>query len=828
MLRHDLAIALRRIARQRLHVALSVTVLTLGIACFLAAFVFVSYLRSYDGNFANVSRTYLISQSVQPRAGNATPFLNNSAYPLADHLRADFEDLAAVARYCLHQVYVVAGTDTSQRRVSYAEPAFLEIFDFVPLAGDLRSALTEPRSVVLTEDTARTLFGAAGAVGKTLTINGKQAVDVTVRAVIAELPKSSHLARDNLFAMGFEILASWDLFDLLERMPYFDSWGNMPLTTYVLTPSDGSIPVAELDRRLALVAERSTAPPAQGFKVALRARPIPQVATTQMQNAFQGFSGTAWGVDIFDTLLSFAAAILAIACVNFVNLATAQSSGRTLDIGTRKALGATAAQIVRQDLLQTALTVAAAIVLALAALAPLTHAATGPYRLALAVPWGEPRLWVFLAAVLVGVTIAAGAYPALVLARIRPVAALRIGAGGTSSRGLRTVLVGVQFATASLLVTLVIVLTQQSDALRAAVLGRFADQYVGLFVNPQNAALSVDALATEIARNPVVHGVTRTNIPPWFGGNPAQRSFGRSADEEAPNARVEDVYIAHDYFAVMNLAVVAGRVFSRERADDALPTSAEEYKARLGKPISIVLDRAAARALGWPNPSEAVGEVISPAGGSVPQYEVIGVVESVVLSLRDRGSAGVAYSLLPTAANFVLVRFDKDGTTSVLAAVDATIKKLAPGRTPPQRVFLDEMFENAYWTFRITNRVLTGLALLAIAIAGIGLFGMASYVTSKRTREIGLRKSQGASPAQIVRLLLWDFAKPIVVANLIAWPLAYYAAERYLGIFSRRITLTPLPFVAALAATLLLACATVAVQALRASRVRPTEALRHD
>jgi putative ABC transport system permease protein len=143
-------------------------------------------------------------------------------------------------------------------------------------------------------------------------------------------------------------------------------------------------------------------------------------------------------------------------------------------------------------------------------------------------------------------------------------------------------------------------------------------------------------------------------------------------------------------------------------------------------------------------------------------------------------------------------------------------------------VFLDEMFENAYWTFRITNRVLTGLALLAIAIAGIGLFGMASYVTSKRTREIGLRKSQGASPAQIVRLLLWDFSKPVVVANLVAWPLAYIAAERYLGIFSQHITLTPLPFLAALAATLLLACATVGVQAVRASRVRPTEALRHD
>jgi len=194
--------------------------------------------------------------------------------------------------------------------------------------------------------------------------------------------------------------------------------------------------------------------------------------------------------------------------------------------------------------------------------------------------------------------------------------------------------------------------------------------------------------------------------------------------------------------------------------------------------------------------------------------------------VRDQGEAGTAYILNPTYANFVLVRFGKHDTAAVLADLDATFKRLSPDRPPPQKLFIDELFENSYWTFRLTNRVLMGLAALAIAIAGIGLFGLASYVTRARTREIGLRKTQGASPAQIVRLLLWDFSKPVVVANVLAWPLAYYFAERYIAVFSARMTLTPLPFAAALGGTLALAVATVGARALHASRLRPTDALR--
>jgi putative ABC transport system permease protein len=833
MMWHDLVIAVRRIARQPAHAALSAGVLALGIVCLLAAYVFVSYLRSYDRSFANHARTYVIAQSTRSRAGGSVPFMNQSALVLADHLRADFPDLPSVARYAFRSFMPIGpGPDATPRLVSYAEPEFLAIFDLTPVAGEVRSALSEPRSVVLTKDAADSLFGTTDVVGKTLTLHGREAVDATVRAVVAELPRTSHLARRGLFTLGFEVLASWDLFDLLDKTTYAnsDSWGYTAVLTYVLTPPDGSISRLELDRRLAALAERN-AP--QGYTFALLARPISEITTSQLQQAFEGYSAAApWRVDIFALLMFLAGAILVIACLNFVNLATAQPTGRAIDIGTRKALGATSVQIVRQDLMQTALVVAAAIAMSLSALVPIRRAFEAPYGLALEIPWTQPRIWAFLATLLVGVTLAAGLYPAFVLARMRAAGALRPGTASKGARQLRTALVGLQFGTATLLLVFVIVVVQQGDTIREAALGRFVDQYIGLFMNGEPGALSPTATATEIARNPRVRGVTTANIPPFMLGSLPRNEYAHTAEDLAPHSPLQRVSVGYDYFTVLEMRLLAGRAFSEDRADDALPTNQAERAARGGKPIAIVLDRAGARALGWLNPVAAVGQTLFehgvPAGAPVPQYEIIGVVENATFNVRDQGTQGTGYLLNPKFANFVLVRFGKNDTTAVLADLDATFKKLSPGRPPPSKMFIDDMFENAYWTFRLMNRVLMGLAVFALAIAGIGLFGLASYVTRARTREIGLRKTQGASPARIVRLLLWDFSRPVVVANVLAWPLAYYLAERYIAVFSARMALTPLPFVAAFAGTLALAVVTVGARALHASRLRPTDALRHD
>jgi putative ABC transport system permease protein len=236
------------------------------------------------------------------------------------------------------------------------------------------------------------------------------------------------------------------------------------------------------------------------------------------------------------------------------------------------------------------------------------------------------------------------------------------------------------------------------------------------------------------------------------------------------------------------------------------------------------LDRAAARALGWPDPTAAVGELVFAPGGT--PHEVIGVVEEVATAVQSGGERGAAYVLSPQNSQLRIVRIASDRVEAALSHIDEMMRSLFPGR-PGGRVFFDQLFESAYWGFELTNRVLTGLAAFALLISGVGLFGTASYLANRRTREIGIRKVQGATPAGILRLLLWDFSKPVVWANLAAWPLVLIAIDRYLNLFAERVAITPLPFALALAATWALACVAVGACAWRAAKLHPAEALRN-
>jgi putative ABC transport system permease protein len=283
--------------------------------------------------------------------------------------------------------------------------------------------------------------------------------------------------------------------------------------------------------------------------------------------------------------------------------------------------------------------------------------------------------------------------------------------------------------------------------------------------------------------------------------------------------------VGYDYFQVMDIPLLAGRVFARERNDET--TFSADAGAR-STPQVAALDRKAARALGWSNPADAIGHTIYVNGNAATATDIIGVVESVPNAIRDRGSDGIVYGLMPHRAGFTIVRLAKSDVKGALEGIDDVFKTLSPARAPPPRQFLDQAFESAYFTFDLINRVFVALGAFAIAIAAVGLFGMASYMTSRRTREIGLRKTQGATSRQILELLLWDFSKPVLVANLVVWPFAFYAAQRYLDSFAQRMTLGPWPFLAALLATLLVALVAVGGRVLHAARLRPTDALREE
>lgn len=817
MLRHDLVVSLRRLVRQRFQTAVGVLVLALGLICFIGANLFVGYVRSYDRHFPAADRMYIVAERVRASGFgfNADTFTTRSDPVVAEYLRLEAPELDAVARLFKTDRLVTVDDRRVSLMVGYAERDFTDIFELEALAGEVRGALAAPRSAVITRGTAEQLFGAADVAGRTLTIAAREPVDVTIAAVVADPPGPSHLQR-GLFSQGVvDLFVSWDVQESFEP-PLAGGWGRLWVTTYALLPSDGSLGVGELDRRLERIVETRIPPEWRFLEIDLRARPVSAIAAMTAQTDFQGGFGPSIGwVDILSTLQIAAGVLLAVACLNFVNLAVAQASRRALDVGTRKVLGATTLHVLRQDLLQTSIVVLAALVLAIAALVPIGRLLAAPWSASLELPWGEPRFAAFLGAVFFGVSLAAGLYPALLVSAVKRVGASRLGVPGDALARLRTGVVGFQFAVASALVAVAIVLLLQRTELREALVGRLDDQYIGF---PAGSAQSIapDVLGSELARAPGIEGTTAI-LGPAFQSF-AQRRFARVRDREAPSVAVNFVQTDHDYFAVMNVPHLAGRAYARDRDGDYW------QQLRSGNPRSLVVDRAAARALGWAQPGAAVGEVVYGPGGD--PNEIIGVVESVPTAIRDNGVQGNVFVLSPSTANFRIVRIGKDRLEAGLAHVDEVVKSLFAGASIPTRQFLDQWFDRAYRTFELVNRVLMGLAVLALSISAIGLFGVASYFVNERTREIGIRKCQGATPGGLVRLLLWDLSKPVVVANLCAWPLAAIAVDRYLLLFSERVAITPLPFTLALLATWLLACAAVGACVLRAARMRPADALR--
>jgi len=822
MFKHDLAIALRRFARQRFHTAVGVAVLTLGLVCFIAANLFVSYVRGYDRHWPNADRIYVVAERIRaPQFGVTPSFDTGTAPPVAEQLRVEAPELAAVARvYGLPQVLAVDDRRVTLS-VAYAEPQFTEIFEFTTLAKDGPLPLAAPRSAVITQRAAVRLFGGVDVVGRSLMMMVQQPVDITIRAVVADIPEQSHLRPGGLLpsSSGADVFVSWDVLEASGSLAAM-SWGSRAVKTYVLLPADGTLVQAELDRRLAKVAAERVPAEWQFLKIDLESRPISVVAALKAQNDFQGnWGGNVW-IDVLSVLRTAAVVILAIASLNFLNLAMAHGTGRALDVSTRKVLGAKTWQIVRQDLLHTGLVVALALVLAIAAMVPLTKLVAAPWSSSLDVPWSEPWFFAFLGTTLCAVTLAGGLYPAVVAARARRAAASSVHGAGDALAGLRAVLVGVQFAAASALVVGAIVLLMQRNTLHDALVGRFADQYVAVFV-PQDRPAALDVLTNELNRGPGILGTTSMSPGPFVN---APRRFSRARSESAPGTMIDFLYTSHDYFDVMQVPLVGGRVFSRDRADDVQPRSSQEWAERRGRPPGIVLDRVAARALGWPDPTAAVGELIYAPGGA--PHEIIGIVEPAPTSIRASDSSGIGYVLSASPNNFRIVRVASDRVEAALEHIDKTVKSVFPAQPATNRVFFDQLFEGYYRTFELTNRALASLAVFALLISGIGLFGMASYLADRRTREIGIRKVQGATPVNILRLLLWDFSKPVVWANLIAWPLALLALDRYLSLFAERVAITPLPFVLALAATWLLACLAVARCAWRAARLHPAAALR--
>jgi putative ABC transport system permease protein len=881
MLSHYVTMALRTFRRAPFAASINVLALALGLAAFIAAHGVVTYWDSSERHFANADRTYVVTAALAARNGSVRVRGPGTNRLYAEHLRADFPEFEAVARAQVmnEEGGIAAGDIDTRMFIVGAEKEFLTIFDLPFVKGDSKEALTRPNSIVLTQAAAAQLFGDTDPMGKTVTLGG--VLDVSVTGVIGPIPEPSHLGRTPSATLRFDVLTSWDTLDGINtalaardqrraaqqaaapnagaagdratppsapppaaqsggsapsaspaagaspsNSPPPENWlGNYCCTTYVMLPRDSKLTAKTLNAQLKAFGERHL--PVQQAELAtldVGAEPITGLMVAQLNGQLLA---AAPALSITTLLLLLGALVLLVACVNYANLATAQAARRAREVGLRKAIGAGKYRVMAQYLFEAGLLTTAAAALAVGVVwlaAPALRNAVGiDLQLGLA---KDAEFWLFLAGLMVAVTMLGGAYPAFVLSRVPPVEALRIGRTRIGPRFAGTLLVALQFAAASFLTIIVLVMAAQNRALERTGLGSSSDPVVVLRNFSQFSGVDSALLMSELQRIPQVTAVGETADTPW-SANVNLIMLAPTPDDGAGLAVAYQNAVGDNYFSTLGIRVLAGRVFDRAHGED-------ELKGNLFNParaVPAVLDESLARQLGFAAPQDAVDKTIylpermaRAMGQAAQPVRVVGVVEDKPLHLVGGGASANFYIYRPNT-NYKLVRLSANDVSGGIAAIDALWKRLAT-RSPVNRKFMDDLFNQNYENFARISQAFAGLALVAVAISVIGLFGMAIQVVGRRVHEIGVRKSVGAHTRQIVTMLLAHFSKPVLAANLIVWPLAYLAAQKYLAIFIQRIPLSPLPFLLSLALALAIAWIAVAGQALRAARVSPATVLR--
>ena len=799
MFSNYLKIALRNLRKHRGYAFINVAGLAVGIACCLLILLFVQSELQVDQFHTNADRLYRLNKVVTPKTGGTELHVITSG-PMAPTLQADYPEVEEAIRVLpwFDEVLTRQG-DTSilLSDVVFADSNFFEVFSFDLVRGSPTEALRAPLSIVLTETTAQTLFGDTDPMGQVVT--GLNDLTYTVTGIAADPPTASHLRYNALVSWSSLLPGQGGLeFSWLAR------WHPQVVYTYLLLAPNAD-PIA-LEAKLPDFMQRYFASRVDQYKLYLQPFTEIYLDSSQLLHVRNLRMGNRTYVYAFSIIALF---ILLIACINFMNLATARAAKRAQEVGVRKVLGAARRQLIQQFLGESLLMSLVALLLAVAAVEmvlPLVRTSSGQ-AFTLGV-WGNPVAMLGMGVLFLVIGVAAGAYPAFVLSGFRPIRVLKgLGAKATGNTTPRKVLVTVQFTITIVLLAGTAIVYRQMGFMQSTNLGFQKEQIVTLQTGNTAIAEQFDAFKQALLQHPNILQAAGSNSIPGsgmmsFGLNPE----GKDQDESwtAQAIRLDDFDLLETY----GMEMVAGRFFSEDRPTDA--TNA------------IVINEALARSLGWDDP---VGKRLD-APGEVENGTVIGVIKDFHFESLHQAVAPLLLYYAPRRGNLSL-RLTGTDLPATLAFIGETWARFDPAY-PFEYAFVNRAVAQLYQSEQRLMQTLSLFAVLAIFIACLGLFGLASFTAEQRTKEIGVRKVLGASVASIVLLLSKDFARLVVFALLIASPMAYLAAQQWLEDFAYRIEISWAIFLGAGLVALLVAILTVGYQAIRAALSDPVTALRYE
>jgi putative ABC transport system permease protein len=805
MIKNYLKVAIRNLWKNKGFSTINIIGLSVGLATCLLIMLYVVDELSYDKFNTKADRIYRVDGDIQ--FGGNHVVLAVAPEPMGPTLKKDFPEVEQYVRFRGYGGLLVkkGNENVNEGKVIYADSTLFDVFTLPMTAGDPKTALKDPKCVVITEKIAQKYFNTTDVVGKTLTINDTSSLKIT--GVIKNIPPESHFNFDFFVSLNGSI-----------QPEEVNNWVSNNENTYIVLKKGADPKV--LEAKFPDMVDKYMGPQAlallnikmEDFKKSgnfdrYSLVPLTSIHLHSNKIAELGANSNVQYIYIFSAIAIF---ILLIACVNFMNLSTARSSNRAKEVGVRKVLGSVRGHLIYQFLTESILITLIACVLALLIawllLPYFNHIANKEIEINLFSGWLIPSL---LAIVLI-VGLLAGSYPAFYLSSFKPIVVLKGKlAGGFKRSWLRGSLVVFQFWISIILIIGTIVIYKQLQYIQNKQLGYDRNQVLVL-ENTSPLGSQAKSFENELLKLPGVRSVTMTGFLPtsdWRNDSPI---FADASLDQKTAVSSQIWTVDENYIPTLGMQIAKGRNFSKQFLTDS---------------SGIIINEAAEKLLGFKDPIDRpIYYLTDFKTKSVGTYHIVGVVKDFNYnSLRETVTPLVLFYGNQTGK--AAIKINTANIKGLVAQIENEWRAIAPGQ-PFSYAFMDDQFNNQYRTEQRVSRISITFSILAILIACLGLFGLVTYAAEQRVKEIGIRKVLGASAVNLVSMLSKDFLKLVIISALIAFPVAWWAMHKWLQDFAYRIHIGWWIFLLAGSVAVLIALLTVSFQTIKAALTNPVKSLR--
>ncbi len=789
--------ALRNLIKHKGFSLINISGLAVGMACCILILFYVRYETSFDKFHKNSEGIYRVLFNIGGTYRGKSRF-NATAGILAPAMKNNFPEVLHAARVFKHRRIDVSTNENkrfTETRFYFADPDFLKMFTFPLVEGHPETALNEPFTVLVSRNTVKRYFGNRDPVGKTISVNSEW--NYLITGILEEIPENSHIHPD--------FLASFSSFMQIQGEERFNEWGRMTNVTYFLM--DKNADAQEFETKLDAFYKQNKGSTDTGTGK-IEIQPLKKIHFYDQANDELEPGTDVRTVYIFSSIAFF---ILLIAAFNYMNLSTARSSLRRREVGLRKVVGASRQTLIKQFFGESILVTFIAFLgslLLLYLILPRFSAYIGkPLSFQL---MADPLVLAAIGGILVFIALVSGSYPALLLSSFSPIGVLK-GKPNQQGRGpfyFRNLLVMLQFSISIALVFCMSVTINQLRFIKNRDLGFVKDYVLTLNASQLFEKRGYEAVKNELMASPGILDMTCSSYLPVNIGSGGPVDWEGRSEEDTVVAHM--LWVDENFFDFYGIPIVQGRNFSKGFGSD--------------KRISYILNEKAVKEIGWTDP---IGKRFSVDADMKAAGPVIGVVEDFHYQPLHLEIQPLHIRYLERPWGWLSLRLNPQSISETLAFLEKKWSELAPKYTF-EYSFLDERLDSLYASEEKLGQSFNGFAVLSILIACLGLYGLASFVTERRTKEIGIRKVLGASSPQLLLLLSRNFLKWVILANVIAWPVATYAMSKWLQNFAYHVPLSLWIYLLSGLSAFLIAFIVVCSKSLRAATSNPVESLRYE